>query len=116
MGTSVIVDKSRNFKQWNVALGDVDGDNDLDAFVVNDRQANKIWLNNGTGIFSDSGQSLDVSVNSKISRDVALKDLDGDGDYDAFVVNDGEDKVWLNNGTGVFSDTLILHITLELQI
>ena len=32
-----------------VALGDVDGDGDLDMVVANLTQPNKIWLNNGSG-------------------------------------------------------------------
>ena len=64
-----------------VALGDVDGDGDLDAFVANSNQANRVWLNDGSGTFTDSGQSLGDSS----SWAVALGDLDGDGDLDAFV-------------------------------
>ena len=87
-----------------VALGDLDGDGDLDAFVVNGygAQANKVWLNDGAGIFSDSGQNLGGSD----SKAVALGDVDGDGDLDAFVGNwNSGNRVWLNNGTGVFSDS-----------
>ena len=43
---------------YDVALGDVDGDGDLDAFVNNYAQGNKVWLNDGSGSFTDSGQSL----------------------------------------------------------
>jgi hypothetical protein len=84
-----------------VALGDVDGDGDLDAFVANVDQANKVWVNNG-GIFTDSGQSLGSSA----SRGVALGDLDGDGDLDAFVTNISSqaNKVWVNNN-GTFTDS-----------
>jgi hypothetical protein len=91
----------------DVSLGDVDGDGDLDAFVVNWDHPDKVWLNNGSGLFSDSGQSLgDLN-----SRGISLGDIDGDGDLDAFVANytDGysgiPNTVWLNNGSGVFSDT-----------
>jgi hypothetical protein len=89
-----------------VALGDVDGDGDLDAFVVNGyfgSQPNKVWLNDGSGTFSDSGQSLGNSL----GRGIALGDVDGDGDLDAFVANEVSqaDKVWLNDGKGVFTET-----------
>jgi len=83
-------------------MGDLDGDGDLDAFVVNSVQANRVWLNNGSGVFSDSGQALGPSSGYGVS----LADLDGDGDLDAFTANRGEgNKVWLNNGSGVFSDS-----------
>jgi len=97
-----------NFTSTAVAMGDVDGDSDLDAFVANsyDGEPNKVWRNDGTGTFSDSGQSLGNSV----SFGVALGDLDGDSDLDAFVANYGggsgeANKVWLNDGTGAFTET-----------
>jgi hypothetical protein len=78
----------------------VDGDGDLDAFIANEG-ANKVWLNDGTGNFTNSGQRLGGSS----SRGVVLGDLDGDGDLDAFVSNWGESKVWLNDGRGSFTDS-----------
>jgi uncharacterized repeat protein (TIGR01451 family) len=90
-----------NSASTGVALGDVDGDSDLDALVTNYwNQANKVWLNNGMGIFNDSGQSL----GSGFSNNVSLGDLDGDGDLDAFIARNGSSRIWLNNGTGTFSN------------
>jgi len=89
-------------ESFGVALGDVDGDGDLDAFVANQADPNKVWLNDGNGIFTDSGQSL----GSSDSFGVALGDVDGDGDLDAFVANyAGHNKVWLNGGSGIFTDS-----------
>lgn len=93
----------------SVALGDVDADGDLDAFVANCFGAsyNLVWLNDGDGTFSDSGQYLGPLQ----SRAVALGDVDGDGDLDAVVANGhapylGEpNKVWLNDGRGMFADS-----------
>ena len=91
-----------------VALGDVDGDGDLDAVVANSsigspREQNTVWLNNGNGYFIDSGQEL----GNKASNDVALGDLDSDGDLDAFFVNIApwgtSDEVWFNDGNGQFT-------------
>jgi hypothetical protein len=87
------------------ALGDLDGDGDLDAFFANyailnqdvDRgtsQPNTIWWNDGQANFTDSGQRLGLAR----STDVALGDLDGDGDLDAFVTNEGPNEVWFNAG------------------
>jgi hypothetical protein len=76
-----------------VGLGDLDGDGDLDAFVVNDDYAKRVWMNDGTGSFTDSGQAL----TSSNSRGVALGDLDGNGSLDAFVADSGQaNQVWFN--------------------
>lgn len=72
-----------NASTYALALGDVDGDGDLDTFVGNGG-ANEVWLNDGTGHFADSGQNLG-DANTRV---VVLVDLDGDGDLDAFVDND----------------------------
>ncbi len=91
----------------DVALGDVDHDGDLDAFVANAGvlgptagQANRLWRNTGAGNFSDSGQLM----SGRASTGVALGDVDGNGDLDAFVSNYGQrNVVWINSdGQGTF--------------
>ncbi|UCF32053.1 MAG: choice-of-anchor D domain-containing protein, partial [bacterium] len=87
-------------RSYGVAMADLDGDGDVDAFVANDG-ANRVWLNDGGGIFSDSGQNMRNSD----SYGVAAADLDGDGDDDVLVWNNKGNRVWLNDGTGFFSDS-----------
>ena len=60
---------------YEVVLGDLDGDLDLDAFIAKSG-ANQVWLNDSEGFFIDSGQFLGTSI----SYGVALGDLDGDKD------------------------------------
>lgn len=94
-----------------VDLADLDGDGDLDAFTANSwhlgeaREAvddpNMVWLNDGAGVFTDSGQRL----GNQRSYAIALGDLDGDGDPDAFVGNQGSDEIWLNDGRASFTDS-----------
>ena len=93
---------------WRVALGDVDSDGDLDAVAANAGyifgEPNLVWLNDGAGNFSDSGQELGYSG----SCGVALGDLDGDRDLDAYVgnyYNSMQDEVYLNDGGGTFTDS-----------
>jgi len=107
-GSGVFTDSGQSLggsDSRGVALGDVDGDGDLDAFIANYNQPNKVWLNDGSGNFTDSGQSLGNSF----SQDLALGDVDGDGDLDAFVANGSyvsqPNKVWLNDGNGNFTDS-----------
>ena len=87
-------------------LGDLDGDGDLDLFVVSggfDIGTIRIWKNDGTGIFS---QASDFD-NSYEHIGVALGDLDGDGDLDAFTTGwyNTYNKVWLNDGSGAFTES-----------
>jgi hypothetical protein len=83
-------------RSWNCKLGDLDGDGDLDALVVNDRLA-QVWLNDGEGRFKEGQQLM------KRFSDLDLGDLDDDGDLDAFVVTpERRAEVWLNDGSGAF--------------
>ena len=78
----------------SVALGDLDGDGDLDAMVGNYGQPNTVWTNDGNGTFTNSGQAL----GNGYSWSVALGDLDGDGDLDAMVANQNQpNTVWNND-------------------
>jgi len=85
-----------------VALGDLDADGDLDAFLTNGRnegiEPNTVWLNDGSGRFGDSGQRLGEAD----SHSVALGDLDADGDLDALVGDSPSCKVFGNDGRAGF--------------
>jgi hypothetical protein len=86
-----------------VALGDIDGDGDLDAVFANDDEPNTVWTNDGAGGFVDSTQTLGTAK----SVAVALGDVDGDGDLDLVFANTSTEPntVWLNDGTGAFTDS-----------
>jgi hypothetical protein len=86
-----------------VAVGDVDGDGDLDLVVGNDGQQNSVYLNDGTGYF---GQTRPFGTGLDETYDVAVGDVNGDGYLDIVAANapwtSGQSAVYVNDGTGHF--------------
>ncbi|MBN1835506.1 MAG: VCBS repeat-containing protein, partial [Spirochaetales bacterium] len=78
-----LVPMSEANQTHSVALGDVDDDGDLDLVVGDYDQPTRIWLNDGRGMFADSGQVLrEFPMPEAETSFVALADLDNDGDLD----------------------------------
>jgi hypothetical protein len=85
---------------WGVALGDIDGDTDLDAVTANFDAGAIVWLNDGKGQFSDSGQRLGTGH----CEMVALADFDGDGALDVLLGSwDSTLSIWWNDGAGALT-------------
>ena len=54
-----------------VALGDLDADDDLDAFVGNYGQANKVWLNNSPPVITDENDKTLTTVTVEMDENIA---------------------------------------------
>jgi hypothetical protein len=95
------------------AAGDLDGDGDIDLFVANDNAPNQLLLNDGSGKFVDATAGRFVTQPGwNASHSVDLADVDGDGDLDILIGNDDNlsNRLYLNNGLGVFTDVTATHL------
>ena len=96
------------------ALVDVDGDGDLDVYLVqsgslhpavrnDDYPGNKLFLNDGTGRFAEV-PNANGADDRGYGMGVAAGDYDNDGDTDLYVTNMGPNALLRNDGTGTFRD------------
>ncbi len=96
------------------ALVDVDGDGDLDAYLVQsgwnlaegaapDSPANQLFLNRGDGFF-DPATDIGDGADRGYGMGVAVGDYDQDGDMDLYVTNLGPNALLRNDGAGHFEN------------
>ncbi len=98
---------------YGLVFGDVDGDGDLDMITGNYGQSNRLYLNDGSSVpFQDTLGAM-IGTDTDNTRVVLLDDLDQDGDLDLIVTNvNGQDKYYLNNGTGSPFDGSVVGVAL----
>ncbi|PKP03508.1 MAG: hypothetical protein CVU11_08445 [Bacteroidetes bacterium HGW-Bacteroidetes-6] len=87
-------------------FADVDDDGDLDLYVGEQTGLIKVFLNNGSGVFTSAGNMQDggIDINFAPLPQPVFYDFDNDGDLDLFVGDQsGLIKVYSNNGTGAFT-------------
>lgn len=105
-----------NFR--GAALGDVDGDDDLDLLLASDfNRLPRLLINDGDGFFTDETFTRLPIINLSATRG-QFADIDNDGDLDIYINNGGTtnrfgcglNRIYTNNGSGVFTDeTLARH-------
>lgn len=78
--------------QQDCIFGDVDGDFDMDIHIGSRAGQHRLWLNDGSGVFTNFTFPSGGAV---YSFDFA--DIDADGDIDLLQINGGADKLLQNN-------------------
>ncbi|MFP4330511.1 MAG: FG-GAP repeat domain-containing protein [Spirochaetaceae bacterium] len=87
---------------FSAAADYLNHDDDLDVYVAN-LGVNRVYIGDGSGGVTVSDTGLSPVGNSRNSWAVALGDLNGDGNLEAFITNNGsEDLIYLGDGTGGF--------------
>ena len=95
--------------------GDVDGDGDLDLVLAdwgpgnnmsNDGGRTRLWLNDGTGRFTDATIERIPDIRVRFSWELELVDVDNDADLDVLVSckRCPGSHLFLNDGSGTFKD------------
>lgn len=88
---------------WRIGLADLDADGDLDAIFANAQsEHSEVWLNDGHGLFTDTGQEL-----GSFRHGVDVNDVDGDGDLDVVLTTHRDNqttRVYLNDANAVFAE------------
>lgn len=63
----------------------------------------RLYRNRGDGRFEDVTESAGL-IEERFSQGIASGDINNDGFPDLFLANIGENRLWINNGDGTFTD------------
>jgi hypothetical protein len=106
-----VTDASKNYKAVHydhgngLAVADVDGDDLLDLYFINQVGSSQLWRNRGGGRFENITERAGVGLADKISVTASFADIDNDGRPDLFVTTVRNGNILFRNlGEGRFKD------------
>ncbi|HEX5070526.1 MAG TPA: VCBS repeat-containing protein [Vicinamibacterales bacterium] len=119
-GKGAFRDATANLPQMPLSIGDVepgdvDGDGDLDLVLTdwgpgdsmtNDGGRTRLWLNDGTGRFTDATEAKMPAILVRFSWDLELMDVDNDYDLDVAISckRCNGSLLFRNDGAGTFAN------------
>lgn len=101
-GVTLPISGLQNFGAMHSALGDIDGDGDLDAATaLFSSRLTRLYVNDGTGVFVPHPTMHIIGISDPYG--VTFADVNGDNALDLVINNFHVIETWLNNGAGGFS-------------
>lgn len=92
-----------NNRYFTAVLADFDGDVDVDLHVAVDFYKDFHCHNDGSGVFADVTDQVGT-VNKGADMGLAIGDMDNDGDLDIYSTNIGTGVLYVNDGSGNFTN------------
>jgi len=103
----MIMDHPRSFLNYagsvcgGIAIGDINGDDLPDLYLVNAPDANRLYIQESAFVFKDMTESTLTSGGDRWGAGTAMADVDNDGDLDIYVCNyDAPNQLFINQGAG----------------
>ncbi len=97
------ISKATPSKSNAVAFADVNNDGFTDLFIANRNTPNKLYINNGTGIFRDKSEEF-FDNETFMTNGAVFADFDLDGFQDLYITNVGDNVLYKNIGGKYFQD------------
>ncbi len=108
------IKRGKDEKGFGVILSDVDGDHDLDVIVANDGTMNRLYVNDGNGVFEDEALLAGIGFNNEGEAEagmgVSAGDVDNNGWPDIIMTHYAMETNTLYSNQG---DLLFVDATLQ---
>lgn len=105
-GNGQFTEVKDNFPKFianSVLAYDFNKDGNMDLIFGSQGQS-RIFMNDGKGNFTDETSLRLPNDENTTTQDIALIDIDNDGDMDMVLGNENGNQLWLNDGKGYFKN------------